>query len=309
MAVIRYLEREEIETHKWNQCIESASNSVIYAYAWYLDIITDQWGAVILNDYEAVMPLPWREKFGFCYIYTPAFANPLGIFAVPGLKVHVDQFLETIPGSFRLWDLNLSIDQQQPGSNFKPIKRQNYILDLNNDYPSLFKNFRTSYKQILNKNNGQLTTRFNILPVEVINFAKVHGGNSVMKASDYQRLLKAYNLLEPKLMAETVGVYSAAGVLLASGIFFKSEKRIYYILAGNNPEGRAVGASHLVLDAVIQKYAGQHLKLDFEGSDIPGIAFFFEGFGALKENYFYIHNNKLPWWCKWMKKANESFSA
>ena len=78
-------------------------------------------------------------------------------------------------------------------------------------------------------------------------------------------------------------------------VFFITNSRIYYVLAGNDPSGRPIAASHQLINAVIEKYAGKALILDFEGSDIPGIAFFFEGFGAKSEQYYYLHNNNLPW--------------
>jgi hypothetical protein len=51
------------------------------------------------------------------------------------------------------------------------------------------------------------------------------------------------------------------------------------MLASNIQEGRKKGASHQLIDTLIREYAGKDYWLDFEGSDIPGIAFFFEGFG------------------------------
>ena len=77
--------------------------------------------------------------------------------------------------------------------------------------------------------------------------------------------------------------------------------RIYYMLAWNNEQGRHLGASHYLIDTVIKEYAGKDYWLDFEGSDIPGIAFFFEGFGATPETYYFLRINRLPWWCRWMK--------
>ena len=302
MAVIQYIERDEIDTAKWNQVIESASNNAIYAYSWYLDTICEQWAALVLNDYDAVMPLPWRRKYGFHYLYTPAFCNPLGLFAKPKLIISLNQFLDAIPGKFKLWDLNISVDEEQRAGKYRLVKRQNYLLDLNSDYQSLFKDFRTSYKQMLNKENKELVVRFDISPREVIDLAKLHPGNKAIKESAYQQLHELCEKLYSKSMLETVGVYSKEERLLASAVFFKTGRRIYYVIAGNANEGRDVGASHHVLNAIIQKFAAQPLKLDFEGSDIPGIAFFFEGFGATKEHYYYIHNNKLPWWCKWLKK-------
>ena len=48
--------------------------------------------------------------------------------------------------------------------------------------------------------------------------------------------------------------------------------------------------------------AGKDLILDFEGSDIETLALFYNGFGAVKENYPIVRWNRLPWWMRWTKR-------
>ena len=75
MNHIRYIQHEEIDKAKWDSCIANAGNSLIYGYTWWLDNISPGWHALVLNDYDAVMPLTWRKKYGFfvestgCIIY------------------------------------------------------------------------------------------------------------------------------------------------------------------------------------------------------------------------------------------------
>jgi len=72
-------------------------------------------------------------------------------------------------------------------------------------------------------------------------------------------------------------------------------------MVGNHPDGKTIGASHYLIDRFIADYAGQNLILDFEGSDISSLAFFYSSFGAKEEKYSAIKLNKLPWYIKWMK--------
>ncbi|HEY1022037.1 MAG TPA: hypothetical protein VGE06_06975, partial [Flavisolibacter sp.] len=95
---------------------------------------------------------------------------------------------------------------------------------------------------------------------------------------------------------------SAGGDLLASAAFLFSHNRAYYILVGNHPNGRTLGASHALIDAFIRDHAGQNLLLDFEGSDIRNLAFFYSSFGAREERYASIRLNHLPWWLRWVKE-------
>jgi len=77
---IYYLRNSEIDKDSWNNCIEQAANGLIYGYSSYLDHMADNWDALVLNNYEAVMPLPWRRKAGISYVFQPFLSAQLGIF-------------------------------------------------------------------------------------------------------------------------------------------------------------------------------------------------------------------------------------
>ena len=80
MAVIQYIQNKEINKAKWDDSITESSNGLIYAYSWYLDTMSKNWDALVLNDYEAVLPLTWNKKYGVYYLYQPWFCASLGIF-------------------------------------------------------------------------------------------------------------------------------------------------------------------------------------------------------------------------------------
>ena len=84
--------------------------------------------------------------------------------------------------------------------------------------------------------------------------------------------------------------------------WFFSHGRAYYILVGNHPDGRTSGASHLMIDHFIKEHAGKQLLLDFEGSSIKSLAWFYRSFGASEEKYPGIKLNKLPSIVKLFKK-------
>ena len=79
--MIQLVHHANIDFEQWDMCISSAVNSEIYAYSWFLDCVSPQWSALILNDYEAVMPLPIKSKYGIRYIVQPPFCQKLGIFS------------------------------------------------------------------------------------------------------------------------------------------------------------------------------------------------------------------------------------
>jgi hypothetical protein len=301
MEGIRYLERKDIDESKWDACISNAPNQHIYGYAAYLDAMADNWGALIIHDYEAVLPLPWKKKFGISYLYTPRYTSPLAVYGHIPESIGLKQLLNHVPQKFRLWDMNLSNDLSFFSAS--AVKRKNHLLHLLPPYDQLRKNYRASYRNLLNQAEeaGQQASK-EISIDTIIQLAAGKKNIEGTSSDDYYRFRSVYTHMEKKGEAVCYGNYSPDKNLLAAAVFFISHNRIYYMLAWNNEEGRKKGASHQLIDTVIQEKAGKNTWLDFEGSDIPGIAFFFEGFGAQPEEYYYLRVNRLPWWCRWMKE-------
>src|SRR6056297_1897646 len=78
--MINYYLHKNIDKQKWDNCIQHAHNELIYAYSWYLDIVSPHWDALIQGDYEMVMPLPKKRKYRITYLIQPLFTQQLGIF-------------------------------------------------------------------------------------------------------------------------------------------------------------------------------------------------------------------------------------
>ena len=121
-------------------------------------------------------------------------------------------------------------------------------------------------------------------------------------ADNADRFKKLYAFLHSKRMAITYGVFDTKNELLSSCVFFFSHNRAYYILVGNHPNGKTLGASHALIDAFISDHAGQSLLLDFEGSDVQNLAFFYSSFGAVEEKYAGLKINRLPFYLRWLKR-------
>ncbi len=298
---VRYLPHHDIDKYLWDRRIDTASNGLVYAYSFYLDGMTDNWDAIVMNDYEAVMPLPWRIKFGTAYLYHPFLTAQLGIFGNELTAVLVKTFLNTIPKKFRYWDFPLNYKNLFVGTGYPLYVRNNLVLSLNKPHKALQNNYKGNTRRISSKavENGCRIER-NIAITAIMDLSQKQV-KQICK-SDWHRLEQLYAELSKRRMAETYGAFSTDGKLLSSAVFFLSHQRAYYVLAGNDPASRSMGASHALIDAFIRDHAEQDLLLDFEGSDIEGVAFFFRSFGANEEKYPAIRLNRLPWWLRLIKR-------
>jgi hypothetical protein len=300
---IRYLTRREIDTTKWDHCIDTAGNGLIYAYSFYLDHMARNWDALVLDDYEAVMPLTWNRKFGIRYLYQPFLTAQLGVFGKKITEEQVGLFAQNIPSSFRLIEISLNSGNILAIPTGFPIHRSNYVLDLNWPYGELNKNYNENIQRNIKKSiqaGGGVQKDFDV--EKVIGLAvqqmKAQSGESTDNVNRFRRL---YQYLHQKQMATTYGIVSGKGEMLASCVFFFSHNRAYYILVGNHPNSRNTGASHALIDAFIKDNAAKNLLLDFEGSDIPTLAAFYRGFGATHQIYPAVRINRLPFYLRWMK--------
>jgi lipid II:glycine glycyltransferase (peptidoglycan interpeptide bridge formation enzyme) len=188
--------------------------------------------------------------------------------------------------------------------NYELYQRSNYVLNLNRPYEQLYNNYRENIQRNIKKAlqiGCTVVKDFEVEEVIQLAVQQMKGHNR--EASDnVERFRKLYQLLYSRQMATTYGVFSAQNQLLASAVFFFSHNRTYYILVGNHPDGKTIGASHALIDAFIKDHAGKNLLLDFEGSDIRNLAFFYNSFGAVEEKYAGLKLNRLPFYLKWMKR-------
>lgn len=301
---ITYLRQSQIDKVKWDNCIETADNGLIYGYSFYLDTMSKNWDALILNDYEAVMPLSWNKKYGITYLYQPFLTAQLGVFGKEISEKIVEDFIKSIPSSFRYIDIALNKGNLSGVPTGFFIHRSNYVLELNFSYEYLYQNFKENIQRNIKKAYQQgCKVQKDIDVEEIIELAvlqmKSHGHESKENIDRFRRL---YTDLHKRKMTATYGIVSVNNKLLASCVLFFSHNRAFYILVGNHPDGKSSGASHALIDAFIKDNASKNMVLDFEGSDIPTLAYFYSSFGAEHEIFPALKINRLPFYLKWLKK-------
>ncbi|HLL42508.1 MAG TPA: hypothetical protein VK369_05180, partial [Segetibacter sp.] len=148
---INYIKHDEIDFKKWDFVISTARNSRVYAVSAFLNYMCDKkWDALILGDYEYLMPLPFRKKFGIHYLYVPAFIQQLGIFSSHCIDEKlVTAFLKAIPQKFLYCDLVLNSNNCSAG--YSAVSKKNYLLPLHDPYNVLQKTYSRSAKRNIKK--------------------------------------------------------------------------------------------------------------------------------------------------------------
>lgn len=300
---VNYLTYQQIDKVKWDICINASPNGLIYAYSFYLDTMSKNWDALVLNDYEAVMPLTWNKKYSIHYLYQPPFTACLGVFGKRMNAEMVATFLNAIPAKFKYWDIYFNAGNFFHIPLFNLYERKNFVLNLSSSYENIYAAFKENIKRNIKKaEKFGLIVNKDIVVTDVIKIAQEQATSfSSLDKNDFTNFEMLYHFLYKEEKATCYGVFSKEHQLLASAAFFFSHNRAYYILVGNHPNGKTLGASHALINAFIKDYAGENIFLDFEGSDINSLAFFYSSFGAVEEKYSAIKLNRLPAAAKWLK--------
>jgi len=305
---LTYIKHEHIDKKEWDLCINNAINKLVYAESVYLDKMCGNWDAIILNDYEAVMPLPWKIKFGIKYLYQPAFYQQGGIYSRNKISEKTtERFILEACSHFKFSTFSLNYGNPitaSPGS-FKIIIRNNFILDLQKNYESLSASYSPYLKRKLKKS---ITYQLKYKVSDDIH-ATIEQFKSLYKKKipsvrniDYTHFeeLCIHFAKEKKLFIREV--YDATEKrLLAAVLMIKDSNRIYNLVPCLFPAGKKLSANYFLYDSMMKEFSGQQLVFDFEGSDIEGIAFFYRKFTDNNQPYPFIRFNNLPKIIRWIK--------
>ena len=103
---IRYCHHKDIDFDKWENCVSNSLNACVYGHVWYLNNISLAWDGIVMDDYDAVMPV-------FCdadRMYLPYGMLWTGVYCkkMPTQKTCQD-FINFIDQKFRY--VNISLDK------------------------------------------------------------------------------------------------------------------------------------------------------------------------------------------------------
>jgi hypothetical protein len=294
MADIRYIKGSEIDRYRWDRALFEAPNGNLFGSSVFLDTMTDGWDAVICGDYDAMLPLPVRSKWGIRYVHTIPFCGPFSIFGHGALEAGAEAMLGAIPHNIVRCDINLWTGNAEL-TGWTSTSRVNHMLDLSEAYPVIRSRYHASTKNLLNRAMDAGFQLVSTLPVstQIIMAEKFGGtGHSVRRELiRFDRLCQRWAEVGEVF---SLVVSSTDGLPLSGGVFLRDAHRIHYLLGWSSREGRRQNASRFLIDHIIQLHAGHLLTLDFEGSDIPGVAQFFSSFGAVPKHYQLLRRDILP---------------
>lgn len=294
---IRLLTRKDIDAVQWDTIAETSANGLIYATTGYLDLMTDQWDGIVIDNYRAVMPIPFRKKWGIRYVYQVPFIQQLGLIGTYD-DTEVLECLNLMQETFRYGNYAFNFLNTSEGSTVA----KNYVLDLTPDYQTIAKGYRNDHRRNLQWDR-----------IRHLEYQKTEAVAETIQL--YRELYHHKFLHVPQLSFEHLMHFAQRrpaqaivrearenGKLSSAILALKDNKRLYTLVSATTERGKKTAANRFLLDRLIREFSGNDLLLDFEGSDLPGVAEYYEGFGAILQPYSVIKWNHLPLPIRWFKK-------
>lgn len=283
---IERLKHTDINKTHWDICIENAPNGLLYSTSWYLDAVAPGWEALVAGDYEFIFPLPVKRKYGLKYLIQPNYIQKFNVIGKGVTKEVEEQFFKYLLKNYLYVNMRI-VTSHLAGKQFKGVNI-NFELDLSKGYDELHSGFSKNHKKNINSAlNKELHIEEERSYSELIEFTKEN--LSVKTTHLKQRIWSDMQLLVSSIEKEgeskILSVYSSGREKLATALITKHKNRWYLLFNSATNEGRKKRAHYLMLNHFIKENAGTNAILDFEGSNIQSIAYFFEGFGAVQSTY------------------------
>jgi hypothetical protein len=279
---IKHFRNKEIDFNRWDNAIAQSDNQLVYAFSWYLDIVSPEWEALIGDDYSYVMPLTVKTRYKIPYLVQPLLTQQLGVFSRHKITDNiVEKFIKEIP--YFSYEVNLNEKNFYSKSEIHP----NFLLNLSQSYENIYANFSKNTQRNIEKAiKFNLKIQDNLTPEDYLSFYFSVDKHYLSPQQPFLRKLIEKGISENAL--NIYGVISAENELIASLCLLKSRNRLTYLLPVSNSKGKTLFAMFHLINYLIKEYVETNYVLDFEGSKVEGIARLYRGFGAELHPYFIL---------------------
>ena len=263
------------------------------------DVILDEHNGSIL----AAFPFVKKNKAWFKVIGMPDLTPYMGIWwDTDGVKTEAERktlekriqtsLIERLPPRDKFFiqlfpEISNGINLDWNG--YETMAQHTYIIDNLADLNGVYNNFRRNIKGDITKAKKSIQI---ITSNDFDNFYQTCSKTFVRikKKNPYDKELmrKAYETAHKKGCGRLMVAKDENGNTHAAVLLVWDKKTTYYLAGGGDPHLRSSGATSLLLWEAIQWASTVTSRFDFEGSMIPSVEKFFQGFGARQTPYLLI---------------------
>lgn len=290
-----FLKSSQLDFQKWDQRVDQFGDDTFQCYSWYLNAVCNNWNALVMGDYEYILPLPTKTKGFFKILYQPFFTRQLKLIgpAEPDQGL-LNDFLAAIPSNYVQRALALPLVQEFQIDNYQNHHYLYQRLWMHKPVQEIRNGYSENYRRILKKFNIENIEFRNVKPELITNLFASETATKIeaIKSSDLTHLNQLFHNCLKEGKGLSMAAYARDGELLSAAFYFIHHRTVYYLKGSSTEAGKKNSAMVALMDHVISLYSETHQLFDFGGSRIPSIATFFRKFGAEDHYYSFIQRNQ-----------------
>lgn len=303
---VEYLKYNQIDFAKWDNCVTNSFSGDISGYSWYLDVLYDEWDALVLDDYEVIMPLPVNKLFSFSYVKQSNLALKTGLFYQKSPQSNtIDIFFDSIPSKIK--SIDIDIENFSPKEKTLKISEKHlYQLDLIPKYTEIYQKFSPAIKAALNSPDTlKISFQKGATVNNIIDFI-IKTSSPGKNYIDKTRLFIATILR--KKHGEIYTAYDSNNNMCAAAIFIGSHYKINMIELYSYKTDFGKKATIAIIDNYLKTNAEKPLTFVFPDTQNPALSSIYKEFGGSEKIISNIKISRFNYLFKILDKIKSKFS-
>lgn len=294
---MKIVEREFIDTAKWDALVSSSKESTIFSMSFYLDSVAENWCIFVDEEYSRGIALPYVKRLGIKLCYTPTFVRYLEWFGdsmddfrfmsemkhhFPSGRLYTKHKIRTRKLKRRIFQTLNSTDAKEYSSQtekmLEKFERSELQLDWNGNADELIRLLRTDSPVKLNALDGKT--------IKIL--------HQLVRELSVRGFLKTLNLTD--------------GTAFLGGVFLvEFNGKVLQLRSSFTRSAKEMGAMYGVLEKAIQSAREKEMEFDFGGSNAESIKRVHHHLGGEDQKYYVINWDNTPSWYKFLMKMRNVF--
>ncbi len=284
---MKIIQRENIDIEKWNLLVDSTKDASVFSYAWFLDVVAENWCVIVDDNYTKGLAIPFIKTVGIKMVYTPVFVRYLELL---GSEYNLKEVRQLIHEHFKYIDF--STKQNIFGNDSQKLMHQ--IIPAGHERKLGSQAKRSLKKAEKNKLRIKVTKDYTSI-LGIVNRelnGKFEGLND--KSLDLlSKLIANANQLKRIIVFQ---IENDGGI-----ICLKNKEQLIYLKGAVSESIKKNGGMYLALNESIEYTEKEGLYFDFGGSRMQGVRKFNHNLGGIDAFYYNFNSNNLPFWYTFLK--------
>jgi hypothetical protein len=287
--LLKIIEREHINTTKWNALVTAKLGHSIFSHSYYLDEVAENWCIITDNEYSCGIAIPYTIRLGVKCFTTPIFVRYLEWF-----------------GSQRNWEIAANlIENSFSGGSFQvPENLANYQPERYFQIVEGDRKLGSQAKRMLAKAKDykvEIANESDNLSILKIIESELPSRISTLNTRNIAILRQLVLNLGQKNFVKSFVIKSESKIV-AGIILIEFNGVLLYLKGASSSDFKKNGAMYALMDCAIVYAQQNNLIFDFGGSSAEGVRRFNLNLGGVDIQYGVYHSEKAPFWFKGLKR-------